>query len=84
MIFSEPVKFMSKETRSLGDPAKPFVFDEATIFVPELGRVKVRVVGKPVLPPAGAVVNLTLSPEQGKFQALSVVWDEAAKFTIVK
>lgn len=84
MQLTQPVKFLGTETRSLGTPEKPFDLTEATIFINDLGRVKVRVVGKPSLPPVGAVVNLTLVPEQGKFQSLVLVWSEAAKYTLVK
>lgn len=84
MQLIQPVKFLGTETRSFGTAEKSFDLTEATIFINDLGRVKVRVVGKPSLPPVGAVVNLKLVPEQGKYQALVLVWNEAATYTLVK
>ena len=82
MLFSTPVKFLKSEVKS-GVSKKndrPYEITEAVLFIPELGRVKVPVVGSPKLPPPGSTIQLSLTPEQGSFQSLRVVWDEASQF----
>ncbi|BCS53908.1 hypothetical protein [Geobacter sp. SVR] len=82
MLFPTPVKFIKSETKS-GVSKKndrPYEIVEATIFVPDLGRVKVPVVGSPKLPDPGTTIQLSLSVEQGSFQSLRVVWDSSSQF----
>ena len=62
----------------------PFQLVEAKLFIPDIGRVKVRIVGSPALPPVMSFVKLALSPEVGKFSSLVLQWDEASRFEVVK
>ncbi len=85
MQFQQPVKFMGTETRTIAMPGKdPFQLVEAKLFIPDIGRVKVRIVGSPALPPVMSFVKLALSPEVGKFSSLVLQWDEASRFEVVK
>ncbi len=84
--FTEPVKFLKSETRT-GTSSKTgnsYEMVEATFFVPDLGRIKVPVVGNPPLPVVGSIVNIALAVEQGSFQSMRVVYDESCKFAVVK
>lgn len=84
--FIEDVKFLKSETRT-GTSSKtgnPYEMVEALFFIPDLGRIKVPVVGNPALPPPGSFVKLALAVEQGSFQSMRVVFDESCKFALVK
>lgn len=79
-----PVKFLGCVTKSgVGRNAKPYEIKEASLFVPDLGRVKVQVVGNPPLPSEGTNCVIDLSIEQGSFQSMRVVWDEMSRFKAV-
>ncbi len=82
--FVNLVKFLGVSTRSGQSNGKPWEMTEAMIFVPDLGRVKVAVRGKVSFPEVGAMINLALSVDQGKFQAISLVWDEQSVFQLSK
>lgn len=84
--FSEAVKFLGTETKKgvSKKTGNPYEMTEAKFFVPDLGRVCVPVSGSPKFPNVGEMVNLQLATEQGSFQALRVVYDETARFQVVK
>lgn len=84
--FTEPVKFMGLKTRSgiSSKTGKPYEITEARLYVNDLGRILVPVVGKPKFPEDGQLVNLRLSVDQGTFQSLRVVYDEISLFTLAK
>jgi hypothetical protein len=84
--FTEPVKFLGTETKKgiSTRTGKPYEVTEAKLFVPDLGRVVVGVKGNPKFPNNGETVNLRLSVDQGSFQAVRVVYDEASVFSVVK
>lgn len=79
-----PVNYLGCATKSgVSKAGKDYVIKEASLFVPDLGRVKVQVVGNPPLPPDGTSCILDLSIEQGSFQSMRVVWDEMSRFKAV-
>lgn len=80
--FVGPVKFIGVETKTgvSKKTGKDYAVTEATLFVPDLGRVKVPVKGSPKYPAVGSTVNLMLSADQGSFQSLRVQWDENSQF----
>lgn len=86
MTFTKPVKFLGTETRK-GESkrdGKPYEMTEAKIFIQDLGRVKVMVSGKPTFPERDTFIQLRLTPDQGSFQSLRLVWDEQSQFSVVK
>ncbi len=83
LTFASPVKFIGINTKSgTGKNGKPYSFDEAIIFVPDVGRVKVMLRGVPPerLPKDGSTIQLSLSVDQGSFQSLMAVWDHQSVF----
>ncbi len=84
--FTEPVKFLGTETKKgvSQKTGKPYEMVEAKLFVPDLGRVVVPVVGNPKFPDRDSLVNLRLSVDQGSFQSLRVVYDENSVFSVAK
>ncbi len=83
--FVQPVKFLGVETKSgTAKSGKPYNLTEMKLFIPDLGRVKVQVIGSPRLPDIDTFVNLKLSVDQGSFQSLRVVFDESSQFAPVK
>lgn len=80
-----PVKFMGIEERSGEKNGKEWRMKEAVVFVNDLGKVKIPVRERRgetplTLPEVGSVGALTLSPEQGKFGSLQLVWDKETVF----
>lgn len=84
MQFRSPVKFLGTEVKTGTNARGPWSMNKAYLFVPDVGRVEVLVNGSPALPPVDSMVNLRLSPVQGKFQALQLVWDERSQCAPVK
>jgi hypothetical protein len=83
--FTEPVKFLGTETRSgKTKDGKDYSMTEAKLFVPDLGRIKVIVHGKPKFPELAQHVQLRLSVDQGRYQSVQVVYDENSVFTVIK
>jgi len=84
--FDTHVKFLKKDNRSgvSKKTGEAYSMDEMLIFVPDLGRLKIPVVGNPVFPDPGSVIQLSLSVDQGSFQSLRAVFDSCSKFQVVK
>ena len=85
--FTEPVKFLGKSTRTnQPDSEKDWSVDEATLFIGDLGRIKVQVgafntsTDHIKLPAKGEMINLELDVELGKFGAPVLLWNENARF----
>ena len=80
---TEPVKFKGVETKTGNKNGKDWTIKEAKLFIPDLGLVRVIVVGNPKLPPEDTSINIALSVDQGSFQSIRVVWDESTQFKVV-
>lgn len=78
------VKYLGCVTKTgVSSKGKDYSIREASVFVADLGRVKIPVIGNPPLPPDNTSVILDLSVEQGSFQSMRVVWDEMSRFKAV-
>ena len=84
--FDQPVKYLGNETKQGTSKAtgKDFKVVEMKLFITDLGRVKIPVFGNPEFPPVGSSILLKLSVDQGRYQSLSVVYDESSQFAIQK
>jgi hypothetical protein len=84
--FTQPVKFLKVDTRSgiSTKTGKPYEMKEAVFFVPDLGRIKIPVNGNPKMPEPDSIINVSLSVDQGSFQSMRVVYDDASRFAAVK
>lgn len=80
--FSTPVKFLGTETKkgTSTRTGKDYEVTEAKLFVPDLGRLRINVVGTPKLPSVDTMIKLSLSVDQGSFQSIRVIWDESSTF----
>ena len=78
--FTAPVKFLGTHTRTGKTNGRDWEMVDAFVFVADVGKVQIATRGTIVFPNPGDMINLMLSVDQGKYQALVPIWDENAKF----